>query len=113
MTRKTWWWLLLPLLFVSYQKIDVITKTMIRVSQTAREFADPGMAQFLQEIREQQTAFAHDVASLAETMHNLQQQAEERTRHKLTVTDTLEKAVSKHRKKWCSRGKSRPSSKSA
>ena len=114
MTRKrwSWWWLLLPFLFVSYQKIDVITKTMIRVSQTARDYADPGMSQSIQEIREQQAAFARDVASLAETMHDLQRQVEERTKHNLTVTDTLEKTVSKTRKKWCSRRKSRPFSKS-
>ena len=101
MTRKrwSWWWLLLPLLFVSYQKIDVITKGMIRVTQTARDFVDPAMALSIQEIREQQAAFARDVAALAETMRDLRQQVEERTKHNLTVTDSLEKAVSETQEK--------------
>ena len=79
--RWSWWWLLLPLLFVSYQKIDVITKGMIRVTQTARDFVDPAMA------------------ALAETMRDLRQQVEERTKHNLTVTDSLEKAVSETQEK--------------
>ena len=66
---------------------------MIRVSQTAREFhADPRMAQSIQEIRKQQTTFYRNVALLAETMRDLQQQVEERTRHNLTVTDAFGKS---------------------
>jgi len=97
MTRKKTprWWLLFPLLFVSYvayQKIDNITKTMIRVSQTAREAFTPDTGS-IQEIREQQSVIARDFALLAATMRELQQQLDERTNHNKTVIDSLEKTV--------------------
>ena len=98
--KRSWWWLIL-LVLPFYQKISVLTKnTMIRVSQTAREFnADPGMAQSIQEIREQQAAFSRDFDSLAASMRDLQRQVEECTKHNLTVTDNLEKAVSETQEK--------------
>ena len=93
--RKTrGWLLLLPLLFfVPYQKINGLTKTMIRVSQTAREVFNSTDTGAIQDIREQQSVIARDFALLAATMRRLEQSLEECSKHNQTVTDSLEEKL--------------------